>query len=260
MKLEFNVQEDFDFLKILQGKPFYFFYSPEPSRVVFINGKPAKLGFSQKDGKLTVNVDRKLSKEEEKIVKERVAFCLGVNENMGRFYELCRQDIVLNKLLPRIKGTRMVSAFSDFEALVGAIVSQNNSFRNYLQTMQKLCAELNFVPENYLDQEKLRKLKLGYKAPFIVGLAKIFLSGAIPRELTKIKGVGKYSAALFNIFQRRDFSGFYWDTLTERILREHYKVRADNKSGKEEAKKLWGEYSGLAEILLQKFLNDTVAV
>lgn len=258
MQIELKCEPDFDFQKILQSKPFYFFYSPTPERTVFFHGKMLQLSFRQNGNELVVNVDKKVNEAAE--LKARVQFCLGTVENMGRFYELCRQDIVLNKLLPRIVGTRMISAFSDFEALVGAIVSQNNSFRNYLQTMEKLYTELNFVPENYLDQEKLRKLKLGYKAPFLSGLAKIFLSGTIPKELTKIKGIGKYSAALFNIFQRRDFSGFYWDTLTERILKEHYKIRADSRSGNEEAKKLWGEYSGLAEILLQKFLNDTVLV
>ncbi len=258
MKLVLACEPDFDFQKILQSKPFYFFYSPVAERTVFFHGEALKLSFKQRNQELEVNVDKRIKDSGE--LKSRIQFCLGTNENMGRFYELCRQDIVLSKLLPRIKGTRMVSAFSDFEALVGAIVSQNNSFRNYLATMGKLCRELNFVPENYLDQGRLKKLKLGYKVPFIVGLAKVFLSGNVPKELTKIKGVGKYSAALFNIFQCRDFSGFYWDTLTERILKEHYKVRADHRTGGEAARKLWGEYSGLAEILLQKFLNDTVLV
>ena len=258
MQLSIACAPDFDFEKILASKPFYFFYSPEPERKVFLDGKFFDLSFRQSGQELIVNVDKKLSAQQTQFLKQRIQFCLGTNENVGRFYEICKQDLVLHKLLPRIRGTRMVSAFSDFEALVGCIISQNNSFRNYLATMQRLYAELNFDPKNYL--QPLRKFKVGYKEPFLQGLAKLYLQNFRFDGSTKIKGLGKYSFALFDIFQRRNFAGFYWDTLTERILREHYKVRATEKTSHAAAQKLWGDYCGLAKILLQKFLNDTVKV
>ncbi len=258
MQLSLHCAPDFDFEKILASKPFYFFYSGAPERKVFLEGKYFNLSFAQKGNELIVNVDKKLTPAQTQFLKSRIQFCLGTNENLGRFYEMCKADLVLHKLLPRIRGTRMVSAFSDFEALVGCIISQNNSFRNYLATMQRLYQELNFDPKNYL--QPLRKFKVGYKEPFLQGLAKLYLQNFRFDGSTKIKGLGKYSFALFDIFQRRNFAGFYWDTLTERILREQYKVRANEKTSHEAAKKLWGDYCGLAEILLQKFLNDSVEV
>lgn len=258
MQLSIPCAPDFDFEKILAAKPFYFFYSAMPERKVFLDGKLFDLSFKQVGQELIVNVDKKLTPAQAQFVKSCVQFCLGTNENLGRFYEMCKADLVLHKLLPKIKGTRMVSAFSDFEALVGCIISQNNSFRNYLATMKRLYEELNFDPGNYL--QPLRKFKVGYKEPFLQGLAKLYLRNFRFDGSTKIKGLGKYSFALFDIFQRRNFSGFYWDTLTERILRERYKVRANERNGHEAARKLWGDYCGLAEILLQKFLNDTVII
>ena len=258
MQLSIPCAPDFDFGKILTSKPFYFFYSHTPERKIFMDGQFFNLTFKQAGQELIVNVDKKLSASQAQFLKSRIQFSLGASENMGRFYEICKADLVLHKLLPRIKGTRMVSAFSDFEALVGCIISQNNSFRNYLVIMGRLYQELNFDPRNYL--QPLRKFKVGYKEPFLQGLAKLYLQNFRFDGSTKIKGMGKYSVNLFDIFQRRNFSGFYWDTLTERILREHYKVRANEKSGHTEAKKLWGDYCGLAEILLQKFLNDTVKI
>ncbi len=258
MHLSITCAPDFDFEKILASKPFYFFYSGVPERKVFLEGKFFGLSFAQKGNALIVNVDKKLSQSQQQFLKSRIQFCLGTNENLGRFYEMCKADLVLHKLLPRIKGTRMVSAFSDFEALVGCIISQNNSFRNYLATMERLYQELNFDPKNYL--QPLRKFKVGYKEPFLQGLAKLYLQNFRFDGSTKIKGLGRYSFALFDIFQRRNFAGFYWDTLTERILAEHYKIRANEKNGHVAAQKLWGNCCGLAEILLQKFLNDTVGI
>ncbi|HLE07209.1 MAG TPA: hypothetical protein VI933_01130 [archaeon] len=258
MQLSIPCAPDFDFEKILMSKPFYFFYSPEPERKVFLDGQFFNLSFKQSEQELIINVDKKLNPAQTQFLKSRIQFCLGTNENMGRFYEMCKADLVLHKLLPRIRGTRMVSAFSDFEALVGCIISQNNSFRNYLATMQHLYQELNFEPKNYL--QPLRKFKVGYKEQFLQGLAKLYLQNFRFDGSTKIKGLGKYSFALFDIFQRRNFAGFYWDTLTERILREHYKISTTEKTSHAAAQKLWGDYCGLAEILLQKFLNDTVKV
>ena len=115
--------------------------------------------------------------------------------------------------------------------------------------------QLSFLPinnsysitENYTEK-KLSGLKLGYKTSFLVGLAKTF--GKI--ELGKIKGIGKYSINLFEIFQKRNYNCFYMDCLTEKILREKYKI---NDNFEENTKRLWGKYRGLAEAYLQRFFE-----
>jgi 3-methyladenine DNA glycosylase/8-oxoguanine DNA glycosylase len=166
---------------------------------------------------------------------------------LREFYEICKKDKVLSRFLDRIIGTRIISAFSDFEALVGAIISQNNSYRNYRKQMFKLYKRLNFVQSNYKERI-LKELGIGYKVKYLVELANKF--GKV--ELEKIKGIGKYSLNLFRIFQLRDYNSFYVDCLIEKIFREEYRIKSNLEKI---SKKLFSNYRGLAEAYLQRFFE-----
>jgi len=112
--------------------------------------------------------------------------------------------------------------------------------------MKLLYKKINFKRSRYLGN--LRNFKVGYKSGYLNALAGNY--GKIPAG--KIKGIGKYSIGLFEIFQKRDYEAFYVDCLTEKIMRENYGI----KSGYERAsRKLWGRYRGLAEAFLQRFFE-----
>ncbi|MCD6423364.1 MAG: hypothetical protein J7L42_04540 [Elusimicrobia bacterium] len=250
--------DDFDFLKTFNSGLFYFFYTPEPQRKILINPvrtdisngvnkKIVLLKFFQKKD-LYIEVDKELNKSELEFLKNRLIYCFGLNEDMQEFYRICRRDAVLRKFYSRIVNTRIISAFCDFEALVGAIVSQNNSYRGYRIQMKLLYEKTLFRKEKFLNAEKLRKYKIGYKADYLVELARNF--GKIP--LPQIKGIGRYSLGLFEIFQKRDYNSFYVDCLTEKILKENYGIR---KNFEEAGKKLWGNWRGLALAYLQRFFE-----
>ncbi|PIV19567.1 MAG: hypothetical protein COS41_00305 [Elusimicrobia bacterium CG03_land_8_20_14_0_80_50_18] len=239
--------KDFNFEKIFNSGLFYFFYDSTPKRRIPTAKKIITLSFAQNRNILRVDTSSSLDDDEEKSVKKRLRYCFGADENMDEFYSLCSRDRVLKNFLPRIKGTRIISAYSDFEALVGAVVSQNNSYMHYRAQMLRLCSELNFKRENYLGN--LDKFRLGYKSAYLKNLAEGFGRTA----LEKIKGIGAYSLNLFEIFQKRNYSAFYIDCLTEKIMRESYRAHSDLD---EASKKLWGKWRGLALAYLQRFFEQ----
>ena len=239
--------KDYDFYKTFHSGLFYFFYEDEPVRRIFFNNRMFDLCFEHKKDCLTIDISPGMKNSELKKLKKDISYCLGLDENLKDFYSLCRKDKVLKEYLPKIKQTRVVSAFSDFEALVGAIISQNNSYRNYRTQMRKAYRSLNFKKQNYTEG-KLKKLKLGYKTAYILELKKNYNKS----DIKDIKGIGNYSINLFNIFQKRDYNAFYVDCLTEKIMKGNYGIDKDFDL---HSKKLWGKYRGLAEAYLQRFFE-----
>ena len=240
--------KDFDFLKTFNSGLFYFFYEDNPVRSVCLDNRIVELFFRQESENLIIDSPDDIEREEIEVLKKKISYCFGLHEDLRDFYSLCKKDKVLGNYLPKIEKTRIVSAFSDFEALVGAIVSQNNSYRTYRKQMKKVYRKVNFLKVNY-RKEQIEKLRIGYKISYIMELVRNFEK----IEIKDIKGIGNYSVNLYNIFQKRDYKSFYVDCLTERIMRENYGI--DN-CFEEMSKKLWGNYRGLAEAYLQRFFEQ----
>ncbi len=240
--------KDFDFFKTFNSGLFYFFYEDNPVRSIYLDNRPVELVFRQEDENLIIDSANNLKSTEIEILKKRISYCFGLHEDLGDFYALCKKDKVLRDCLPKIEKTRIVSAFSDFEALVGAIVSQNNSYRNYRKQMRNVYRKVNFLRANYREKQ-LENLRIGYKISYIMELVRNFEK----LNIKYIKGIGNYSVNLYNIFQKRDYDSFYIDCLTEKIMRKNYSI---NKNFEEMSKKLWGEYRGLAEAYLQRFFEQ----
>jgi len=235
--------KDFDFYKTFNSGLFYFFYEEKPVRVLYYNNKFIEANFEQKENYLIVKLNKEIKNRMDLINKIR--YCFGLDEDMSFFYKLCMKDKVLRKFINEIRGTRIISPFSDFESFVGAIISQNNSYKNYRRKMLEIYRKLNFV-RKYYTYENLMKLKLGYKIDYLLNLAKAKnLAG-------KIKGIGKYSINLYKIFRLRDYSSFYIDCLIEKIFREEYGINTDIDKY---SLKFWGNYRGLVGGYLQRFFE-----
>ncbi len=239
--------KDFDFYKTFNSGLFYFFYEDAPVRKIYFNNRFFDLVFKQQYDSLIIDISPFPEKKEVNILKARISKCLGLHEDLSDFYTICKSDKVLKEYLPKISKTRVISAFTDFEALVGAIISQNNSYRNYRTQMRKVYRVINFNPSNY-KEKTMGKLKLGYKISYILELTKSYNK----TDIRNIKGIGNYSVNLYNIFQKRDYNAFYVDCLTEKIMKEKYGI---NKGFEENSKELWGNYRGLAEAYLQRFFE-----
>ena len=204
MLIKFAVS-DFDFEKIFRSGLFYFFYTEKPERRILLGNKSVNLEFYQKRSFLYVSSIAAIPDAERREIKKRINYCLGIEEDLSKFYSVCKNDWILKNFLPRIKKTRIISSYTDFEALAGAVVSQNNSYANYRKQMRRIYEKTDFRPEKCAANAD--RFKVGYKAAYLKELSVNY--GKMP--IKNIKGIGAYSLNLFEIFQRRNYGAFYVD-------------------------------------------------
>lgn len=244
MLAEIKVRSDFDFGKNLESRPFLFFFDSKPERKIRIDDRLVDFAFRQRGKTLEVETDKPVGSLEARLEK-----WFGIGEDFSEFRGLCKKDHVLKTHLDGIKGIRLFSAPDDFEALVCIICSQMTGFPQYKSMTRKIYEAYGFFPgpKDVLARPGLLDgCGVGYRKKFILALAKSF-----PEWST---GLGQYSKNIFALFQRRDYSSFYEDSLIGKIARERYGFKGKNI--REFASGKWGRWAGLAEVFLQKFLRD----
>lgn len=248
MRLELVVK-DFDLQKNLKYMPFLLFWG-KSVRTLKVGKKFVEVELSQRGSTVFCEADAKIPEKEEKKLAERLTFCLGLKEDLGDFYRLAGKDKDLGKFLPQIRGLRLFSAPTDFEAIACIICSQMVSFEQYKKMTEAIYRSWGHFPEPaevIKHPEKLQACGVGYRKKFLLDAARKW-----GRE-EKIVGMGRYSLEIFQLFQRRDFSSFYHDSLIGKILEKREQTE-------EEFLRQWGRWSGLAEVYLQKFLRDNPQV
>lgn len=242
--VKLKINSDFDFAKNLESRPFLFFFDSTPERKVWVDGKLVNFIFRQRGKTLSVETDKPVSP-----LEGRLENWFGIGEDFSEFYGLCKKDPVLKDYLDRIRGVRLFSAPDDFEALVCILCSQMTGFPQY-KTMTRRIYEAYGAfprPRDILARPGLLDgCGVGYRKKFILALAKSFPEWSL--------GLGEYSKNIFALFQGRDYSSFYEDSLIRKIARAHYGFRGKN--AREFASSQWGKWAGLAEVFLQKFLRD----
>ncbi len=257
---------DFSLDNIVRHKPFFFFFSDKAERAVKVGGKLVTMSFFQEDLRLIVKYDSELDLSEVDFLYERISYCLGTMDELSDLYSICQEDKVLLRFMDKIQGNRLLSAFSDFEALVSIICSQNVSFAQYKAMVAKIVDAYGsglVFPEPcdvLSDTGLLKGCGVGYRADYIVNIAR-FMSGKDEvddaYELSSVKGIGPYSIDIFMLFQKRQYDFFYVDSLIKKIIRDDYgSDLLTEKDIRQFAKNHWGKYKGLCEVYLQKFLND----
>ena len=265
MLLKIPLLEDFDLEKIMRYKPFFFFSSSEPVRAVRLGGKDVTLHFSQQGQTLKIDADSELSQKDADFLKKRIDYCFGASEDLSRFYALCEGDKVLSRFSEAVYGNRLLSAFTDFEALISIVCSQNVTFRQYKKMVGNIieCYGNGRHFPSALDILKnpslLKRCGVGYRDKYIISIAEYmkFRKSADIDSLHQVRGIGPYSLDIFRLFQTRDYSAFYVDVLITKIFRENYGAILESGSEvRSYAKKMFSGYAGLAEIYLQKFISD----
>ncbi|RLG15379.1 MAG: hypothetical protein DRN71_01490 [Candidatus Nanohalarchaeota archaeon] len=265
MIVKMPVADDFSLSNIIKYKPFFFFFGDAPIRTVLYKKKPVLLEFFQDGNYLEMKIDGDVDAEGVEFLKERVSYCLGINEEFSDFYTIVRDDKVLNCHYDSIYGNRLLSAFSDFEAAVCIICSQNVSFRQYKIIIGKIVdayGEGVYFPEPgqiLARPQILLKCGVGYRDKFIVDMCRYFRSKDKTdlMRMSEVLGFGPYSMDIFRLFQLRDYGYFYVDRLIKKIFKSAYRVDLLNDfEVRSFAKKKFGKFAGLAELYLQKFLCD----
>ena len=131
--------------------------------------------------------------------------------------ELARRDAVLRDLIRRFRGLALGSRGDAFQTLARAIVGQQISVKAAQSVWARLEAELGTVTPSHVascTNEALRHCGLSRQKTLYLGdLAHCFGSGALGidrwpmlddealiAELTRVKGIGRWTAEMFLIF------------------------------------------------------------
>jgi DNA-3-methyladenine glycosylase II len=131
--------------------------------------------------------------------------------------DLVKRDRILKKLIPKFGPVHLMSRGDPFVTLARSVVGQQISVASAQAAWQRVesaCPKL--VPQQFikLGQDKLMACGLSKrKAEYILDLAEHFVSGALHvgkwtsmedeaviAELTQIRGIGRWTAEMFLIF------------------------------------------------------------
>lgn len=175
--------------------------------------------------------------------------------------------------IQRYPGLRVLNQPA-WEALICFILSANNNVSRIQSLVAALCRHFGAehdglyafpTPEQLAgaDEEVLRDLKVGYRAPFLIGTARRVLEG-FPLEalcgmpypeahklLTTLPGVGDKVADCVLLFGCEHASAFPVDVWVERLMGEWFGVTCRSRSAVcRQARALLGEHAGI----MQQFL------
>jgi 3-methyladenine DNA glycosylase/8-oxoguanine DNA glycosylase len=231
--------------------------------------KGAQVGISTG---VTVTAGSPLDKAEARALREQVAWMVGLDRDFTTFYALAREEPHLAKVPAQAKG-RILRAPTLFEDVVKTILTTNTSWAGTIRMTTNLVGALGEEARNgarafptperlaALSESEGRALGLGYRAPYVIGMAQqvasgdldmaALRSGALPtpelrRRLLAIKGVGAYAAAsLLMLLGRYDFVPVdAW--ARQRVSRAWYDGEPVTAAEVEAAFERWGPWRGLA--------------
>ena len=154
--------------------------------------------------------------------------------------ELASRDTVLRDLIGRFHGLALGSRGDAFSTLARSIVGQQISVKAAQSVWDRLCARLGTVTPVSLARARLPTLRAcglsGQKAGYLKDLGKKFLDGSLDAthwpalddealivELTRVKGIGRWTAEMFLMFHlaRPDVLPIA-DLGLQRAMRLHY--------------------------------------
>jgi len=239
------------------------------------SGRVAAVHIGESAEGVRVEVDGGLSEAEGAQVARQVTWMLGLDQDFSSFYALARQEPKLAHVEERARG-RILRSATLFEDTVKTILTTNTSWAGTIRMVRALVSQFGpplpadpsrhaFPSPEQLaasDAETLRSVAgLGYRAPYVLELARSVAAGALDlegfkatdtptpelrQELLAIKGVGEYAAAnLLMLLGRYDFVPVDSWAL-KMVSHEWYSGEAVGRAEVESAFEGWGEWKGLA--------------
>jgi 3-methyladenine DNA glycosylase/8-oxoguanine DNA glycosylase len=199
------------------------------------SGRVTELSVQETGRGVSVDVEAPLSDVEQADVVRQVGWMLGLDQALGPFYELVREEPGLAHVEARAQG-RLLRSPTLFADTVKTILTTNTTWSGTIRMVETLVAQFGEplpldpgrhafpTPEKLatVDVETLRtRTRLGYRAPYVLELARSVAAGALDleafkvsdlstpqlrKQLLAIKGVGAYAAAhLLMLLERYDF-------------------------------------------------------
>jgi len=226
--------------------------------------------------------DHNVSEADKENVKQTVSAMLNLDLDLKPFYEHAKKDKILTDIIHRLRGLKIPTTPTVFEALIDSITEQQISLnvahaleRRLVKTFGKalrLDGEVYYAypaPRELASArlEQLRRCGLSQKkAEYIKEVSRMIVDGElnlegfkryddaqkIISELDKIRGIGVWTAELTMARGMRRLDVVPADDLgLRRVISHHY---FDNKKiSATEARKVaekWGKWKGLAAFYL----------
>jgi 3-methyladenine DNA glycosylase/8-oxoguanine DNA glycosylase len=239
------------------------------------SGQVVELVIEEAGGGVTVEVSADLGWSEEQEVAQKVAWMLGLDQDLSPFYAVARAEPKLARVEAQAQG-RILKSPTLFEDVVKTILTTNTSWAGTIRMVEALVSQFGDpLPRDRslrafptpgqlaaLDEETLRSVaRLGYRAPFVLELARGVASGTLDLEglqtteepteelralLLEINGVGAYSAAnLLIMLGRYDFIPV--DSWARKLVsHEWYDGEPVRSIEVETSFERWGKWKGLA--------------
>jgi 3-methyladenine DNA glycosylase/8-oxoguanine DNA glycosylase len=244
--------------------------------VVRLNsGRVVEMLIQEATDGVSVEVDGQLSQAERDEVARTVKWMLGLDQDFSTFYALARREPKLARVEERAQG-RLLRCPTLFEDIVKTILTTNTSWGGTIRMVEALVSQFGdplpadptrhtFPTPDQLaatNEETLRStVRLGYRSPYVLELARAVASGALDLESLKtadiptaqlrkrllaIKGVGGYAAAnLLMILSRYD-SVPVDSWALKMVSHEWHGGEPVGQAEVEAAFEHWGEWKGLA--------------
>jgi 3-methyladenine DNA glycosylase/8-oxoguanine DNA glycosylase len=256
------------------------------------SGRVVEIAVEEAPGGVRVEVDRgrsfassfaiaqdmaqdELTGAEQEEVGRKVRWMLGLDQDFSAFYALAREEPKLAGVEEKAQG-RLLRSPTVFEDVVKTVLTTNTAWGGTIRMVEALVARFGSplppdaarrafpTPEQVAasDEETLRgEVRLGYRAPYVLGLARSVASGDLDLEalrapdlptpelrkrLLALKGVGAYAAAnLLMILGRYDFVPV--DSWAMKVVsHEWYDGQPVGAAEVEAAFAPWGAWQGLA--------------
>ncbi len=217
-----------------------------------------------------------LTEQDLQKVRGHISHAYGLNEDIRSFYKSVADDHSIQGPIQNLRGMRVSCFETLFEILNISSMLQNTTVKRTEQMMENMLSSFGgrvdyagkqlyvfYTPQNIAQssEQKLRDLKVGYRARFLMEIAKHFSTNPdlgerlktmdfeeAKEELMEIRGVGPYSAriALFQYLRRPNEINF--DSWKRKIFSNIFFGNEDEPMDKveKEAKERWGSWGGYA--------------
>ena len=238
------------------------------------SGRVVALEMRQEGERVSVAVEGKLLDAERCEVEQTVTWMLDLDLNLAEFYAIAGREPKLHQVIAKAQG-RLLRSPTLFEDTVKTILTTNTSWAGTKRMVRSLVDRYGSpllgdegrhafpCPEELAgaNEEALRSSGLGYRTPYVLGLALDVNTGQLDLEALKtddsptlelrkrllaIKGVGPYAAAnLLMLLGRYDFVPVDSWALTS-VSREWHAGQPIGKAQVEAAFARFGLWKGLA--------------
>jgi len=189
---------------------------------------------------------------------------------------LIKNDLILKEIIKKEGQCKLTPSRTYFKNLVKSIIGQQLSTKAARTIFIRFCEKINnkIIPDNILKLKQMDFREVGVskqKMNYLIGLSKTYKKDEnffksltkhsneeIITELTKIKGIGLWTAGMFLIFSLNRLNVLPLDDVGfQNSIKLHYKLRKKPNTKKMlNIAKNWGEYSSIAAWYLWQGLDN----